>query len=318
MIERKFVTEKIKEYQIQEYVRNNLRNAGLSHVKVQKTPLGEKIIVHTSRPGLVVGRKGQNIKMMTKTLKKSFGLENPQIEISEVENMGLNASIMSENIAGYLERFGAKNFKGVGHKTMTQVMNAGALGIEIILSGKIPSSRAKSWRFYSGYLSKCGDIAVEGVDKAYAVAQLKSGVVGVKVSIMPPDIKLPDAVKILEEKEEIVEETKEEEKTEKGKEEKKKTAKKETKKTDDSKEKPIEDEKTEEKVEGEKNDDAEEQRIKDSPTSKSKDFEEKEIEKTDDSKENEVEEKQKISDFPTSESKDSEEPVKDKNKEEKA
>lgn len=209
MIERKFVTEKIKEFQVQEHIRNSLRNAGLSHVKVQKTPLGEKIIVHTSRPGLIVGRKGQNIKQLTKVLKKEFGLENPQIEIAEVENMGLNAAIMAENMAGYLERFGAKNFKGVGHKTMIQVMSAGALGVEIILSGKIPSSRAKSWRFFSGYLRKCGDAALEGVDKAYAVAQLKSGVVGIKVSIMPPDIELPDKIEILAEKIEVIEEIKE-------------------------------------------------------------------------------------------------------------
>lgn len=224
MIERRFVTEKIKEFQIQEYVRNSLKNAGLSHIKVQRTPLGEKIIVYTSRPGLVVGRKGQNIKQLTKMLKKEFELENPQIEISEVENMGLNAPIMAENIAAYLEKFGTKNFKGIGHKIMTQVMDSGALGVEIILSGKIPSSRAKSWRFYSGYLRKCGDVSIEGVDKAYAIAQLKSGIVGIKLAIMPPDIKLPDDIQLLEEKEEVVEEVKEEEaeKTEEGKKETKK------------------------------------------------------------------------------------------------
>jgi len=213
MIERKFVTEKIKEFRIQEYIRNSLKNVGLSHIKVQKTPLGEKIIVHTSRPGLVVGRKGQNIKQLTKMLKKEFELENPQVEIAEVENIGLNASIMAENIASYLEKFGTKNFKGIGHKIMTRVMDTGALGVEIILSGKLPSSRAKSWRFYSGFLRKCGDVAIEGVDRAYAVAQLKSGIVGIKLAIMPPDIKLPDDIQLLEEKE-VIEEVKEEGKKE--------------------------------------------------------------------------------------------------------
>ncbi|MBW2988984.1 30S ribosomal protein S3 [Candidatus Woesearchaeota archaeon] len=231
MIERKFVTEKIKEFQIQEYVKSGLKNAGLSHVKVQKTPLGEKVVVYSSRPGLVVGRKGQNIKLLTKTLKKRFELENPQIEISEVENRGLNASIMAENIASYLERFGTKNFKGIGHKVMTEVMGSGALGIEIILSGKIPSSRAKNWRFYSGYLRKCGDISIEGVHKAYAVAQLKSGIVGIKISIMPPDIKLPDNIDVLDEKEERIEETEEDAESakEEGKTKKKKESQKEKK-----------------------------------------------------------------------------------------
>lgn len=252
MIERKFVSEKIKEFQIQEYVKNSLKNAGLSHVKVQRTPLGEKIIVHTSRPGLVVGRKGQNIKQLTKVLKKEFELENPQIEISEVENRSLNAAIMAENVAGYLEKFGTKNFKGIGHKVMTEVMNAGALGIEITLSGKIPSSRAKSWRFYSGYLRKCGDVSIEGIDKAYAIAQLKSGIVGVKVSIMPPDIKLPDSIKILEEKEEVVEEAVEEVKEE-AKEKEEQKGKKETKRKPRKKKEGKEEEK--EKAEEEENED---------------------------------------------------------------
>jgi len=247
MIERKFVTEKIKEFRIQEYVRGSLKNAGLSHIKVQKTPLGEKIIVYTSRPGLVVGRKGQNIKQLTKVLKKEFELENPQIEISEVENIGLNASIMAENIATYLEKFGTKNFKGIGHKIMTRVMDSGALGVEIILSGKIPSSRAKSWRFYSGYLRKCGDVSIEGVHRAYAVAQLKSGIVGIKLAIMPPDIKLPDSIQLLEEKEEVIEEVKED--AQEGEEQKKETKKKSEKKKEAKKESE------EEKLKEEKNED---------------------------------------------------------------
>lgn len=215
MIERKFVKQKIKEAQIQEFIINNLKNVGHSHTKMQKTPLGEKIVIYASRPGLIVGKKGQNIKQLTKTLKKKFELDNPQIEISEVENPNLDANIIAERIADSLERFGTTKFKGIGHKVMTDVMGAGALGIEIIISGKVPSTRAKSWRFYQGYLKKCGDIALTGIRKANVKAKLKTGIIGVKVSIMPPDIKLPDDIKIMEEKQEIVEEIKEESKDKK-------------------------------------------------------------------------------------------------------
>ncbi len=194
MIERKFVGENIKEFQIQEYISNTLKNVGHSHTKLQRTPLGEKIIIFTSRPGLVVGRKGENIKKLTVTLKKKFNLENPTIEISEVEQPHLNASIVAERIASTIERFGIQKFKAIGHKTMEDVMNAGAMGIEIIMSGKIPSQRAKSWRFYKGYLKKCGNIALTGVKRAQAWAQMKSGTVGIKVAIMPPDVKLPDDI----------------------------------------------------------------------------------------------------------------------------
>jgi small subunit ribosomal protein S3 len=265
MIERKFVMEKIKEIQIQSYVKSTLRNVGLSKVKVQRTPLGEKVLIYTSRPGLVVGRKGQNIKQLTKTLKSKFEMENPQIEIAEIENMGLNAVVMAENIAGYLERFGTKNFKGIGHKIMTQVMGSGALGVEIILSGKIPSSRAKSWRFYSGYLRKCGDIAIEGVDHAYAVAHMKSGAVGIKVSIMPPDIQLPDNIEL---REEAVEEVKEEEiKEEK---ESKKEKKKDIKESKSKDKKEVKEKKTK-KEEKPKEDKKEEEPKKEKETKENND-----------------------------------------------
>jgi ribosomal protein S3 len=92
---------------------------------------------------------------------------------------------------------------------MENVMKSGALGVELVISGKIPSSRAKSWRFYQGYLKKCGDLSVNGVRKAQASALLKTGIIGVKVAIMPPDLKLPDHITILSEPQQIVEEIKE-------------------------------------------------------------------------------------------------------------
>jgi len=215
MIERNFVAQKMKEYQIEEYIGKTLKNVGHSHTKMVKTPLGEKIIIYASRPGLIVGRKGQNIKELTENLKKKFKLENPQIEISELENVNLDANIVAERITSALERFGAEKFKAIGHRTMQDVMNAGALGVEIIVSGKIPSSRAKSWRFYSGYLKKCGDIAITGVDKAKVQAKLKTGVVGVKVSIMPPDTELPDKIELIKEKDEKIKEVEENKETKK-------------------------------------------------------------------------------------------------------
>lgn len=199
MIERKFTREKFKEYCVEKFISSSLKNVGHSHTKVIRTPLGEKIIIFASRPGLIVGRKGENIKKLTNTLKKKFDFENPEIEISEVENPNLDAQIVAERIASTLERFGIQKFKAIGHKTMQDVMNAGALGIEIVISGKVPSARATSWRFYKGYLKKSGDLALTAIRNAQATAFMKIGCVGVKVSIMPADIKSPDKVKVLKE-----------------------------------------------------------------------------------------------------------------------
>ncbi len=243
MIEREFISQKSKEHYIKKYVQSQLENAGISSIKLKKIPLGEKIIIETSRPSLVVGSKGSNIKLLTRTLKKKFQLENPQIEINEVKNIFLDANIVAERIASSLERFGSARFKGVGHKTLSDVMNAGALGVELVISGKIPSSRARSWRFAVGYLKKCGDISIVGVRHAQASAILKTGTIGIKVAIMPPGLVLPDNVEILAEPEQVTEEiTAKESKKEETKksESKKSTTKKVTKKKVAKKEAPAE------------------------------------------------------------------------------
>lgn len=213
MIERKFISENIKEFQIQEFIEQNLSKVGHSHTKMIRTPLGEKIVIYASRPGLIVGKKGANIKKLTKNLKRKFNLENPQIEIVEVEDIFLDPQIVAERIANALEVFGANKFKAIGHKTMVDIMSAGAKGVELLISGKLPSARAKRWRFYMGYLKKCGEAAISGIKKSYAQAHLKSGIIGVQVRIMPPDLVLPDRIRLREEATETMpEEKKSEEK----------------------------------------------------------------------------------------------------------
>jgi small subunit ribosomal protein S3 len=195
MIERKFITKNMKEYLIQEYIDKNIKRVGHSHTKLKKTPLGDKIIIFASMPGLVVGRSGANIKKLTKSLKTHFGLENPQIEMSDVENMYLNPRIVAEKIANSLERFGTGRFKGIMHRSMSDVMNAGAKGVEILVTGKVPGARAKRWRVYQGYLKKCGDVAINGVLSAKVAAFVKTGAIGIQVKIMPPNVRLPDEIR---------------------------------------------------------------------------------------------------------------------------
>lgn len=206
MIERDFISQKTKEYYIKNHISSTLKGAEISEVTLKKIPLGEKIVVTTNRPSLVVGSKGSNIRKLTLDLKNIFGLNNPQVEIKEVPDANLDAEVVAQRIASTLERYGSARFKGTGHRVLSDVMGAGALGVEIKISGKIPGARAKSWRFYMGYLKKCGDVSVSGVRKAYSVAQLKSGVIGIQVRIMPRDVVLPDSVEILDEAELIIEE----------------------------------------------------------------------------------------------------------------
>ena len=191
MEERKSVKFKKDEFAIKEYIKETLGKGKLSRVKIEYTPIGEKVIVSTNKPGLIIGKRGEKIEELTGLLKTKFKLENPRIEIDEILKPEFDAQVIADEIALGLERLGPLKFKVIAYKNLQRVMNAGALGVEIVLGGKLPSARAKSWRFSQGFLKKIGDSA-KVVDRANAVAQTRPGTVGVKVSILSPDAVLND------------------------------------------------------------------------------------------------------------------------------
>jgi len=216
MEERNVVKFKKEEFAIREYIKKELGKGKISRVRIEYTPIGEKIIISTHKPGLVIGRKGERIEELTDALKKKFKLENLGIEIDEIKKPEFDARINADEIALELERFGPLKFKVISYRRLQKIMNAGALGAEIRVSGKLPGARAKTWRFAQGYLKKTGDSA-KVVDRAQARAETKPGTVGVKVSILSPSAKLKDKIKIDEElikklKENVIELSEEKEK----------------------------------------------------------------------------------------------------------
>jgi small subunit ribosomal protein S3 len=195
MEEKKFVGFKKEELGVKEYVKRALGKGKISQVNIEYTPVGEKIVIATSKPGLVIGRKGEKIEELTRVIKKKFKFDNPHIEIHEVTQPLLDANIVADEIALGLEREGALKFKVIAYKMLQEIMRAGALGAEIVLSGKLPSERARSWRFAQGYLKKTGDPA-KVVDRAMSQAKTMPGVVGIKVSILPPEAHIHDKIVI--------------------------------------------------------------------------------------------------------------------------
>lgn len=194
----KFVKLKKEEFGIKEYIKRQLGKGKISNLDIEYTPVGEKIIIATSKPGLVIGRKGENIEQLTQVLKRRFKLENPHIEISEIENPLFDAQGVADEIAMALERMGNLKFKVIAYRKLQDIMKAGALGCELRLTGKLPSERAKSWRFAEGYLKKAGDSSKE-VDRAQATALTKTGIIGVKVAIMPPTARIYDKIEVNDE-----------------------------------------------------------------------------------------------------------------------
>ena len=199
MIEREFINEKMKQLKIKEAIEGEFtKSAEIGGITMEKTPLGERIIISTTRPGIIIGRGGSTIKELTNKLKNKFRLENPQIETLEIPNPHTSAEVVAKKIAGELERFGPSRFKGIGYREMGKIMTAGAFGVEIIIDGPIPGARSRKWRFWKGYMKKCGFISDNLLDKAQANAILKKGTVGVSVTIMHPDTPLPDKIIIVE------------------------------------------------------------------------------------------------------------------------
>ena len=195
---KKFVNFKKEEFGVKEYVKKELGKGRISNVLIEYTPIGEKIIIATSKPGLIIGRRGEKIDSLTKVLKRKFKFDNPHIEIKEIMEPKLDAQLIADEIALLLERRGSLKFKVIAYRMLQDIMRAGALGTEIVLSGKLPSERSRTWRFTQGYLKKTGDPS-KVVDKAQSQAKTISGIVGISVSVLQPDAHIHDRIVIDEE-----------------------------------------------------------------------------------------------------------------------
>jgi small subunit ribosomal protein S3 len=191
-----FVTESIKRTEIDEFLQNKLEKAGYGGVSISKTPLGTHIVIYAMRPGLVIGRGGETIRELASILEVKFNVSNPQISVSEIEIPELNAYVVASKLGSALQR--GVHFRRAGFWALNSVMEAGALGAEIIISGKLRTERARYEKFKSGYLPKCGDPPQKYMRKAEVHVQLKPGMFGIRVRIMPPDAQFPDKIKIAE------------------------------------------------------------------------------------------------------------------------
>ncbi|MDH5448665.1 MAG: 30S ribosomal protein S3 [Candidatus Bathyarchaeota archaeon] len=209
-----FIDESIKKTEINEFLQNELERAGYGGVDITKTPLGTHIVVYAMRPGVVIGRGGETIKDLARSLEEKFELPNPQISVAEIEIPELNAYVIASRIASALRR--GVHYRRSGYWALNQVMEAGALGVEIAVSGKLRGRRAKYEKFRGGYLPKSGEPPLKYTRRAELNVQMKQGVFGVKVRIMPPEAKFPDKINIApsEVEEETTEASKEEASTE--------------------------------------------------------------------------------------------------------
>lgn len=192
--ERKIVADNLKRVLLKEYMMKATERAGFGGLDIQRTPMGTRITLFTERPGIVIGRRGASIKELTSSIDEKFELDNPQIEVEEVENPPLNAQIMAEKLASALER--GWHFRRAGHSTLRRIMEAGAKGALIKISGKLTSQRHRTQKFYAGHIKYCGEPKNQFVRVGFSTAKLKQGVIGVTVWITDPNAKLPDETEV--------------------------------------------------------------------------------------------------------------------------
>ncbi len=206
-IYKQFLEFAVLQASIKEFIQKELKEAYVGNIDIQQTAIGLRIIVEVLRPRLALGEHGIKIKELEEKIKAKFNLKSLEIFINEVQNPALNPSIVANMIASALER--GIHFRRAANLALKQIMEAGALGAEITISGKLVSERSRFEKFRFGVIPKSGQPAHEFVRKATAHVLLKPGIFGVKVKILPPvelpDEKLKTLLKIYKEKSTIKE-----------------------------------------------------------------------------------------------------------------
>jgi small subunit ribosomal protein S3 len=177
-----FVEEGIKEAEIEEFLKKKFDKAEYSHIEIQRTPLGTRIIVFANKPGLVIGKSGARIKELTEEIQKKFKLENPMVDVKEIDNPFLDAQVVASRIAKSLERGGF--YKKIVNYYKDEIMKSGAVGVQIRVGGKLGGERGRFQKFKEGYIKHSGYWGDEIVEKGMATAILKLGMVGIQVKML--------------------------------------------------------------------------------------------------------------------------------------
>ena len=193
---RALIDRNVKRQLVREFLLRETERAGFSGLTFTRTPEGTKISLRAEQVGRVIGRRGKVIHELGNRLKNDFDLDRPHLDVDEVEEPRLSAQIMASKLASSLER--GWFFRRAGHGTAQQIMDAGARGCLVILSGKITGARHRVEKFQQGHIKFCGETALEFMDSGFSTAVKKLGTIGCTVKIMRPGVKLPHEIIITE------------------------------------------------------------------------------------------------------------------------
>ena len=175
---------------LKDYLREVIKDAGFSHAEISKTPTGTRVALHVTRPGIVIGRKGTGIRALTEKLGTDFGLKNPQISVVEIEKPELVPGVMCNRMASHIERGTA--FRRATMWTLKQIMEGGAMGVQITISGKLRGDRSAFEKHTSGILPRAGHHAEMIVDEDIAHVKTAMGLIGIRIRIARKEKLIPE------------------------------------------------------------------------------------------------------------------------------
>jgi len=175
---------------LKDYLRIAIKEAGFSHAEISKTPTGTRVALHVTRPGIVIGRKGSGIRELTEKLATDFGLKNPQISVVEIDKPELSPSVMCNRMASHIERGTA--FRRATMWTLKQIMENGAMGVQITISGKLRGDRSAFEKHTAGILPRAGHHAEVIVNEDIAHVKTPMGLIGIRIRIARKENFIPE------------------------------------------------------------------------------------------------------------------------------
>ncbi len=182
--EKGFAAKLNEDVMIRNYVRNRLKKAGISKIQIERTPKNARITIHTSRPGIVIGKSGKEISQLEEELKKITN-KDVKILISEIKRPELDAQLVAENIASQLE--GRISFRRAMKQGITAAMRMGAEGVRVMCSGRLGGAEMARREHYKEGRIPLHTLRAD-IDYANATAQTIYGLIGVKVWICKGEV----------------------------------------------------------------------------------------------------------------------------------
>lgn len=179
------LTDKLAEdMKVRNYIRNRLKKAGVSRIVVERTAKQLRITIHTSRPGVIIGRSGKDITQLEEELKKLTS-KDVKILITEIKRPELDANLVADNIAQQLE--GRISFRRAMKQSVSSAMRMGAFGIRVMCSGRLGGAEMARTEQYKEGRIPLHTLRAD-IDYATSTAQTIYGSIGVKVWICKGEI----------------------------------------------------------------------------------------------------------------------------------